>query len=194
MFEHAAEAPHGVKGSREAAVVFTDRRPPPRRVHRGELTPPGAWRVRNDGPRPCVEPGVSSLVPHLHVGEASVDAVRVDVERGDGHARESNGLTARVKGCKVVPMTKTLHSKTVPAHVSDEGIPFPEVTLYLYRDSNGVQGLLWHKTKARALESYRASLKLEPKRQARREQAARVAAADAERVGDGQGHRVGGRG
>ena len=78
-------------------------------------------------------------------------------------------------------MTKTLHSKTVPAHVSEDGLAFPEVTLYLYRDSNGVHGLLWHKTIEKAEESYRGSLRLEPQRQARREQSARIARADAER-------------
>ena len=80
-----------------------------------------------------------------------------------------------------MPMTKTLQTKTVPAHISEDGIAFPEVTLYLYRDSNGVQGLLWHKTIDKADESYQGSLRLEPKRQARREHAARVAAADLER-------------
>jgi hypothetical protein len=78
-------------------------------------------------------------------------------------------------------MTKTLHSKTVPGHTSEDGIWFPEVVLYRFVDSDGVGGLLWHKTVEKAEESYQKSLACEPQRQKRREERARIAAMDAER-------------
>jgi len=41
--------------------------------------------MRDHGPRPRVLPGVPRFVPYLHIGEARVDALRIDKERGDCH-------------------------------------------------------------------------------------------------------------
>src|SRR4051812_26923428 len=48
-----------------------------------ESAPGRAGRMRDDRPRPGVEAGVTFLVPQVDIGQAAIDPILLDVQRGD---------------------------------------------------------------------------------------------------------------
>lgn len=84
MLKHAAEAPDTLDSMSEAAAVVSNLLAIARLVDVCELAPPRARRMSHDRMRAIVVSGVAVDVPRVDAGKAEVNAVRLDVERGDG--------------------------------------------------------------------------------------------------------------
>lgn len=104
MLKHPTPAPHGGKRRGEAATVVTllstnSRARPPAPV----AAPPLAGRVRDDGVRSRVQPGVTCSVPWVYAWQAKIAAAHGDVECGD-HGFHS--IMISVRGLLSVRMTQ----------------------------------------------------------------------------------------
>lgn len=104
MFEYTAPAPHGSKRRSEAAPIVAllaaDLRARPAAP---VAAPPLTGRVRDDGVRSRVQPGVTCSVPWVYAWQAKIAAAHGDVECGD-HGFHS--IMISVRGLLSVRMTQ----------------------------------------------------------------------------------------
>jgi hypothetical protein len=81
VLEHSAPRAHSEQSSSEATVVVAEPTPHPgARTSRPIATPPFARRVRYDGIRTMIHPGIAMLIPWIYAVDPIVCAVCLYVE------------------------------------------------------------------------------------------------------------------
>src|SRR6267378_2193148 len=119
MLQNASKAAHAVERVREAPTIISNRSAVSNFIQTREGAPHRARWMRDDGVRPVVMARLPRDVPRIDTFHACIDALCIDVERGDhrdqNHSVTEPSLNQTLRTSFVMPSKRASASVTASA-------------------------------------------------------------------------------